>query len=49
MDDVLDLVLAKLDGVRSQHGYWMARCPAHDDSRASLSVKRGTEQPVIFK
>ncbi len=27
----------------------MARCPAHDDKQASLSVARGTEQPVVFK
>lgn len=27
----------------------MARCPAHDDKQASLSVSRGTDQPVIFK
>lgn len=49
MDEVLDLVLGKLDGVRQHGGYWMARCPAHDDHKASLSIKRGTEQPVIFK
>jgi 5S rRNA maturation endonuclease (ribonuclease M5) len=50
-DDALELVLGKLDGVRQQGGYWMARCPAtsHDDTKASLSVARGTEQPVIFK
>jgi AAA domain len=48
--DALDLVLGKLDGVRRQGGYWMARCPvpAHDDHRASLSVSKGTSQPVIF-
>ena len=49
MDDELELVLGKLDGVRQHGGYWMARCPAHDDNKASLSVARGTEQPVIFK
>lgn len=27
----------------------MAKCPAHDDGTASLSVGPGTEQPVIFK
>jgi antitoxin (DNA-binding transcriptional repressor) of toxin-antitoxin stability system len=46
-DDVLDLVLGKLDGVRSHAGYWMARCPAHDDQQASLSVSRGKDQPVV--
>jgi Toprim-like len=46
--DALELILGKLDGVRPRGGYWMARCPAHDDGEASLSVKRGTEQPVIL-
>jgi 5S rRNA maturation endonuclease (ribonuclease M5) len=51
VDDALDLVLGKLEGIRQQGGYWMARCPArdHHDQKASLSVARGTEQPVIFK
>jgi 5S rRNA maturation endonuclease (ribonuclease M5) len=49
VDDALDLFLSKLDGVRQHGGYWMARCPAHDDREASLSIARGTEQPVIFK
>lgn len=48
-DDVLGLVLGKLEGVRQQGGYWMARCPAHEDREASLSIARGTEQPVVFK
>ena len=47
-DDVLGVVLGKLDGVRKQGGYWMARCPAHDDHQASLSIRLGTEQPVIL-
>ena len=46
-DEVLELVLGKLDGVRQQGGYWMAQCPAHEDSKASLSVGRGTSQPVV--
>jgi 5S rRNA maturation endonuclease (ribonuclease M5) len=46
--DVLRLVLGKLDGVRKQGGYWMARCPAHDDQKASLSVARGKDQPVVL-
>jgi hypothetical protein len=48
-DDVLDLVLGKVEGVRQHGGYWMARCPAHHDRQASLSVGRGTEQPVVLK
>jgi hypothetical protein len=46
--DALELVLGKLDGVRQQSGYWMARCPAHEDGEASLSIARGTEQPVVL-
>jgi hypothetical protein len=46
--EALDLILGKLEGVRQQHGYWMARCPAHEDGKASLSVARGTEQPVVL-
>lgn len=37
----LERVLARLAAVRQSGSGWMARCPAHDDSRASLSV-RGT-------
>src|SRR4249920_2795109 len=46
-NDTLDLVLGKLDGVRRQAGYWMARCPAHDDHEASLSISPGKDQPVL--
>ena len=48
-DDVLDLVLGKLDGVTSRGGYWMARCPHHEDREASLKVMRGTDHPVVLK
>lgn len=43
-----DTVLPRLEGVRSQHGYYMARCPVHDDGRASLSVSEGRDHPVVF-
>lgn len=49
MDDALELVLGKLQGVKQRGGYWMARCPAHEDREPSLSVERGKEQPVVFK
>ncbi len=45
--EVLELVLGRLDGVISRHGYWMARGPAHEDGKASLSIGRGTDQPVV--
>ena len=46
--DAVDLVLGKLEGVVTRGGYWMARCPAHEDREPSLSVKRGDDQPVVF-
>lgn len=48
MDPLRELVLPKLDGVRPSAGAFMARCPAHDDGRASLSVAAGKEHPVVF-
>ncbi len=48
MNDALRMVIAKLDGARKSGGQWMARCPAHEDAKASLSITEGTEQPVVF-
>ena len=47
-DGALNHLLGKLEGVRQQGGCWMARCPAHEDRQASLSIARGTEQPVVL-
>lgn len=33
-----DLLLSRLERVRKCGGGWIARCPAHDDKSASLSV-----------
>lgn len=38
MDARFDGVLAKLDRVKRSGNGWSARCPAHDDGRASLRV-----------
>lgn len=47
--DPMALVLAKLNGVtQSSPDQWSARCPAHADNRASLSVKRGEEGKVLL-
>lgn len=35
----VDRVLSRLDNPKRSSGCWKARCPAHDDSHASLSVK----------
>ncbi|PRX90848.1 DUF3987 domain-containing protein [Allonocardiopsis opalescens] len=49
MSDVLyEVVLPRLEGIRKQAGYYMARCPAHPDRQPSLSVSVGKEHPVVF-
>jgi hypothetical protein len=42
-------LLAKLDGVRKAGKGWSARCPAHDDRKASLSVTEGDDGTVLVK
>jgi len=44
-DDVLKL----LDGVRPSGKGWTARCPAHEDRHASLSVGIGEEGRILLK
>lgn len=47
--DVLrELVLPRLEAVKKTGSGFMARCPAHDDGRASLSVASGKDQPVVL-
>ncbi|MFI5891944.1 AAA family ATPase [Actinoplanes sp. NPDC051513] len=41
-------MLPKLDGVRPSGGGYMARCPVHDDSSASLSLSVGKDHPVVM-
>lgn len=49
MTDILrEILLPKLEGIRKSGGYYMARCPAHEDSRASLSLTEGKEHPVVL-
>ena len=40
--------LSRLDGVKGGHGQWTAKCPAHDDRRASLSVSVGEGGRVLL-
>lgn len=47
-DVIHDIVLPLLDGVKSVHGGFQARCPAHDDHSPSLSITPGTSQPVVL-
>lgn len=48
MDPLRELVLPRLDGVKKSGGVWSARCPAHEDRQASLSVSVGRDHPVVF-
>lgn len=45
----VEAVLSRLDAVRKVGTGWEARCPAHDDRRASLSVKEGQEGRALLK
>lgn len=42
-------VLAGLSGVKAKGSYWIARCPAHDDQTASLSVGVGRDGRCLLK
>jgi hypothetical protein len=43
----LDDFLNRLEGVRKSAGGWMARCPAHEDRRQSLSVSLGEDRILL--
>lgn len=44
-----DVLLPKLDGAKNLGGYFVARCPAHDDHEPSLSITPGKTQPVVLQ
>jgi len=46
--DPLENVLSRLDGVRRRGNQYEARCQAHDDQHASLSVRRGDDGRVLI-
>lgn len=48
VDVMRELILPRLDAVKKSGGGFSARCPAHDDGRASLSISPGTAQPVVL-
>ena len=35
-----------LGGARRLPGYWMARCPSHEDNKASLAIKDASDGPL---
>jgi|GEM_PF-736357 len=43
----IDVLLSRLDGVRRSGRGWIARCPAHDDRSASLSIAEGDGDRVL--
>lgn len=42
-------VLARLEGVRRSAGYYIARCPAHDDRNPSLSICESESGKALLK
>lgn len=48
MSAVTETLLSHLDGVRERRpGQWMAKCPAHDDSRPSLLIEVGDDERLL--
>jgi putative DNA primase/helicase len=45
----LDEVLARLDSIRRCAGYFIAKCPAHDDRNASLSIGESENGKLLLK
>lgn len=44
----LEDVLRRLEGVKRSGGGYSARCPAHDDKNASLSIKQGGNGGIVL-
>ncbi|MCB1599317.1 MAG: hypothetical protein R3F18_18350 [Lysobacterales bacterium] len=44
----LELLLSRLERVRKAGAGWTARCPAHEDRTASLSVAMGREGKLVL-
>jgi len=45
----LELLLSRLEGVRTSSRGWVARCPAHQDRSASLSLAEGQDGRALVK
>jgi hypothetical protein len=45
----VELLLSKLPGVKKSGAGWSARCPAHEDQHASLSVAAGDDGTALVK
>lgn len=44
----MDRFLTKFNGVKKTGANWMAKCPAHDDQKPSLSIKQGREGGIVL-
>lgn len=44
----IEIVLDRLDGVRKSGRGWIAKCPAHDDGRPSLSLAEGEKGAAVL-
>lgn len=45
----VELLLLKLPGARKAGNGWSARCPAHEDRKASLSISAGNDGAALVK
>ena len=43
----VEMLLAKLSEAKRSGSGWSARCPAHDDGKASLSVSEGDDRRAL--
>src|SRR5688500_8743825 len=46
---LIEEFLGRLEAVKRRGDQWEARCPAHDDRKASLSVTVSTEGKILLK
>jgi putative DNA primase/helicase len=44
----VDELLSRLEGVRGSNGQWTARCPAHEDRQASLTIATGRDGALLL-
>lgn len=44
----LEDILSRLEGVKGGNGQYSAKCPAHDDKKASLSVSTGQDGKILL-
>ena len=48
MNGVLSRIVADTEAREVGDGKWMAKCPAHEDKTASLSIAKGDKHPVVL-